>query len=368
MKRRVAAIVLMAAAAARAEDWLAKGRSLYESEKYAEAAEALRRETDAWPEHQEAYKLLGLSLEKLGKTDEAKSAWKDFRALAKTAADRALADEHLGVASAVDRDLILDEATIAAIREPQAEWFTQETAHFTIKSHNKRLTEVVAVQAEKYLATLSRTFMGGAAYPHKVPLTIHRDQKEYVAAGNPDWSQGGTAVGYESIDGFMKSQVTRRIDLLQTIDGKLNPDLAKPKLLPHELTHLVLGERFGERPLPLWLNEGIAQYMEADRRAECDKLLNDFMAQKGGAPIPLRTLVNLPGYPDNRGAIALFYAQSASFTGWLADTLGPEKLSAFLEDLRKGTEVEQALQSAFKAGAGWDTAAQAQWLRVVKGK
>ncbi len=59
-----------------------------------------------------------------------------------------------------------------------------------------------------------------------MPLTVYRDQDEYVGAGNPDWSQGGTSVGYESLDGFLKDRMTRKIDLLHAIKGELNPDLA----------------------------------------------------------------------------------------------------------------------------------------------
>lgn len=363
--KRVLALVL-AAGAALAEDGAVAGKKALDEGRFEDAVKALKRDTDLYPEHVESYRWLATALEKLGKGDEAKAAWKDFRALAKTDADRALADEHLGRTASADPDLVLDEATVKLIRETQDAWFTKETEHFTVKTHNDALTRIVATQAEKYLAMLSQKFLGGAAYPHKVPLTVYRNQEEYVAAGNPDWSQGGTAVGYESLDGFLKGQVTRKIDLLHTINGELNPDLARPKLLPHELTHLVLGERFGERPLPLWLNEGVAQYMEAGRRAECDKLIADYLNDKHGSPIPLRTLVTLPGYPENRGAIALFYAQSASFTGWLADTLGPEKFAAFLEDIRKGTGAEQAIQSAFKAGSGWDESAQAEWLKSVR--
>lgn len=368
--RRLAAALLgaaLAAATAWADDAAAPGRKLFEEGKFEEAAKALRRDVDLYPEHVESYRWLALALEKLGKTDEAKEAWKDFRALAKTSEDRKLADARLGVGpAAADPDLVLDEKKIAAIRDAADGWFEKKTAHFTVRTHNERLTEIVAIQAEKYVAALCQKFLNGAAYPHVVPLTVYRDQAEYVGAGNPDWSQGGTAVGYESLDGFLQDRMTRKIDLLHTIKGELNPDLAKPKLLPHELTHLILAERFGERTIPLWLNEGIAQYMETDRRAECDRLLLEHFNDRKGTPIPLRTLVSLPGYPDDRGAIALFYAQSASFTGWLADLLGPAKFAAFIDDLRNGTEPEPALQVALKAGKDWEAPVQAQWMKAMR--
>ncbi len=369
MKRLAAAVLgaALAASIAAADDPAAFGRKLYEDGKYAEAAKALRKDVDAYPEHVESYRWLAMALEKLGKTEEAKSAWTDFRALAKTPEDRKLADERLGVGpAAADADLVLDAKKVEEIRAAGADWHETKTTHFVVRTHNRRLTEIVAIQAEKYLGALSQKFLNGAAYPHVVPLTVYRDQDEYVGAGNPDWSQGGTSVGYESLDGFLKDRMTRKIDLLHTIKGELNPDLAKPKLLPHELTHLILIERFGERAIPLWLNEGIAQYMETDRRAECDKLLLEYFDNRKGTPIPLRTLVSLPGYPDNRGAIALFYAQSASFTGWLADLLGPEKFAAFLDDLREGTAPEMALQAALKAGKDWEAPVQAQWMKSVR--
>ena len=369
MKRLSAALLCAALAAglAAADDAAARGKKLFDDGKFEEAVTALRKDIDLYPEHVESYRWLALSLENLARPEEAKAVWKDFRALAGTEADRRLADEKLGVGpAAADPDFVLDEKTVDAIRNPGQGWFEQKTEHFTVKTHNQRLTEVIAVQAEKYLAALSKQFLNGAAYPHVVPLTVYRDQPEYIAAGNPDWSQGGTSFSYESLDGYLRNQMSRKIDLLHTFEGKLNPDLAKPKLLPHELTHLVLAEHFGDRPIPLWLNEGIAQYMEIDRHAEANKQLREFFADRKGSAIPLKTFVTLPGYPENRGAIALFYAQAASFTAWLADLLGPEKFHAFLQDLKRGTEVERALQSALKAGKDWEAPTQAQWLRSVE--
>ncbi|MEK7467540.1 MAG: hypothetical protein AAB074_09025 [Planctomycetota bacterium] len=369
MKRLAAALLgaALAASLAAADDAAARGKKQFDEGKFEEAVKTLRKDVDLYPEHVESYRWLASSLEKLGRADEAKLVWKDFRALARSEEDRRLADEKLGAGpGTVDKDLVLDEATIDAIRVPGQGWFEKKTAHFAVKTHNERLTEVIAVQAEKYLAALSSRFLNGAAYPHVVPLTVYRDQSEYVGAGNPDWSQGGTAVGYESLDNFLKGQMSRKIDLLHTIGGKINPDLAKPKLLPHELTHLVLMEHFGETPLPLWLNEGLAQYMEVDRREEANTQLREFFVDRKGSAIPLRTFATLPGYPENRGAIALFYAQSASFTSWLIDILGQEKFHVFLQDLKKGTEVEPALQSALKAGKDWEAPVQAQWLKTVQ--
>lgn len=253
------ALAALAVLSASAEDWLAAGRKAHAEGRWAEAVEALTKDTDLYPEHVEAYRLLAEAFENLGKADEAKQAWRDFRALAKSPEDRRLADEKLGAAAARSA-FEVDAKTVEEIKAVSGEWHTKETEHFTVRSHNRRLTEVVAGQAEGYLAMLCRTFLNGAAYPHKLPLTIYADQQEYVGAGNPDWSQGGTAVGYESMDAFITGKVTRKIDLLHRVKGELNPDLVKPKLLPHELTHLVLAEHYGERRIPLWLNEGTAQY------------------------------------------------------------------------------------------------------------
>jgi hypothetical protein len=98
--------------------------------------------------------------------------------------------------------------------------------------------------------------------------------------------------------------------------------------------------------------------MEAGRREEADRALSDLAIKDGSGLIPTNVLVNLSGYPDNRGAIALFYAQSVSFTAWLVRTVGEEKFFAFLGDLKRGTAVESALQSVLR-GSGKD------WLQSV---
>ena len=367
MRPIVLAVLLAAPLTAGADDLLAKGRRLLDEGKLAEAVDALRRDVDAWPEHADAYRLLGLAYEKLGKKEDALQAWKDFRALAKSAEDRALADEHMGVTArppAEDGPPTIQKEEEAEFTSASAEWFQKETAHFTVRSHNRRLTDLVAGQAEYFLARLSKTFMGNAQYPHHVPLTIYRDPQEYVAAGNPDWSQGGTAVGYESLDAFLMSRMERKIDLLHTIRGALNPDLARPRLLPHELTHLVLAEHFGEARVPLWLNEGIAQFMEKGRRDEADSIIAQ--ADAVGGTIPLSILIDLAGYPTDRGAIELFYHQSASFTAWLITTAGEDRFLVFLKDLKKRVKAADALKTLLKGSdTSWLVTAQAAWLKEV---
>lgn len=117
------------------------------------------------------------------------------------------------------------------------------------------------------------------------------------------------------------------------------------ELLPHELTHLVLQEYFGERPIPRALNEGLAMYMEAGNRG--DKYGGPaYEAVLRGKPFPLSELYAAFRYPKNPTMVWLFYSQSASATRFLVDRPGPESTAKMLAEVKHGRPMEDALRQA----------------------
>jgi hypothetical protein len=121
--------------------------------------------------------------------------------------------------------------------------------------------------------------------------------------------------------------VARRIDLLEADTNFLKA------ALPHELTHVVVNDRFLTNPLPRWADEGIA--ILADPQAKQRRHRNDLhMAVSDGTAFHAAALVALEDYPrpDRFGA---FYGQSASLTEFLVERGTPAHFLAFMEGARR---------------------------------
>lgn len=97
--------------------------------------------------------------------------------------------------------------------------------------------------------------------------------------------------------------------------------------LPHEVTHVVLADRFHHRQIPRWSDEGIAVLVEPPRRKwELEAILA--ASEAAGTLFPVRDLLQMRHYPPER--TLLFYAQSASLVEWLLERSSGPALVAFL--------------------------------------
>jgi hypothetical protein len=117
--------------------------------------------------------------------------------------------------------------------------------------------------------------------------------------------------------------VSRRIDLLGGQTDFLTA------ALPHELTHVILRERFMKTKLPRWADEGIA--ILADTEAKQGRHFKDLQdAIAGRTTFSVAALVAMDGYPrsDRFGA---FYGQSASLTEFLVSRKTPATFIQFIE-------------------------------------
>ncbi len=114
-------------------------------------------------------------------------------------------------------------------------------------------------------------------------------------------------------------------------------------ILVHELTHLVLGARFGERTVPFWLHEGLAMYEAGEWRPghEWD-LVRAVLVNE--VP-PLDALTSVGG---SEAEARTAYALSQAFVGHLIATYGRERFGAFVGQLADGESFENALVRALR--------------------
>ncbi|MCP4425315.1 MAG: hypothetical protein GY803_12540, partial [Chloroflexi bacterium] len=122
------------------------------------------------------------------------------------------------------------------------------------------------------------------------------------------------------------------------------------RVIPHELSHLVVGIRtFNCRgvDLPTWLDEGLARYSEDNVAASELAQLEDALAD-GRLP-PLRSLARgFSAYGDSAG---LSYTQSYRVTQYLIEGFGSGKMTELLTMMQDGERIDEALEVVY----GFDT-------------
>ncbi|MDD5729619.1 MAG: hypothetical protein PHN57_00610 [Candidatus Omnitrophica bacterium] len=187
----------------------------------------------------------------------------------------------------------------------------------------------------------------------RVKIYIYPDHAAYVKAANcPEWSQGMADYNNKRILSYAFSK-----DFLDSI-------------LPHEMTHLIFRDFVGFKgEVPLWLDEGIAQWEETAKRAELkrfvkelyesDSLLSvsdmmrlDIRNMKQMDRLYIRSALTKKGtrsvlFLDTSNLLNTYYAQSVSLVGFLIEKYGSDEFASFCRQLRDGKSLEDALVSVY---------------------
>ena len=117
-------------------------------------------------------------------------------------------------------------------------------------------------------------------------------------------------------------------------------------IMKHELCHLLLHKNIKDQNLPVWLDEGVAQWVSGgladiimDRYSALDEAIfsNRF--------IRLKYLEN--GFPDDERRLILAYAESKSLTDYIISEYGPDGLLRLLDYLKDGEGINSAVQKAY---------------------
>jgi len=114
----------------------------------------------------------------------------------------------------------------------------------------------------------------------------------------------------------------------------------------HELAHVLIGLRWGEGALPLWVEEGLAQLAGFRAAEDVGRTLSREARRVPPPepwPDPAETAART-GYPDNPPAIAAFYWQSAALVRAVHARLGPAVFDEWLAALARGEEWTQPLR------------------------
>ena len=185
----------------------------------------------------------------------------------------------------------------------------------------------LATSCEAWRDRLRATWMCESVRERWLPkceILVFPDRTQYNCALN---RPGDLSVGCTRMKFDQGRTVFRRIDLRADVGDWLNA------ALPHELTHVVLGERFGGRSLPRWADEGIAMLSESSEKHQ-ERLVNLREVLKRGTSITVQDLVQAQCItePDKRDA---YYGQSVALTSLLISKSTPARFADFIDDSRQ---------------------------------
>ncbi len=204
------------------------------------------------------------------------------------------------------------------------------TEHLRIlyRAEHEELAAVAGRAGDTAMARL-RTILA-AEPPDRVEVYIVRSQAEFdelTGSDNKPWIIGRALPSALRV--VVKPMGTQRL----------------PKLVAHELAHVMLDVAMGEAAwtLPRWLHEGIAKYA-ADDFDEADGRSIARASMAGD----LLTIDELEAaFAGDREQVSLAYAQSYTLVAYLSDLEPAKGIRPLLDQLGKGRDVRLALGLAF---------------------
>ncbi len=216
-------------------------------------------------------------------------------------------------------------------------WQTAKSTHFIIYYQNvpEDFLNRVIKRAEDYYDRIADN-LGFRRYDfwlwdNRAKIYIYDDALGYQAAtGQPSWSVGATIPKDKIIHAFPNEY------------GFFD------SILPHEMGHIIFREFVGfENPaIPLWLDEGVASYQEAQRRAVAPMLVKEAIRNNSFMDLEKLSNLNPRSMPDEQ-SVNLFYAQSLSIVDFLIKEFGSDNFVLFCQGLRDKRDLERALAYAY---------------------
>lgn len=213
-------------------------------------------------------------------------------------------------------------------------WRHGETANFIYHFFDLSAAKQVASEAEFYFRVIAHDLgKEGQAGDRKAQIFIvpTAEWEEFKLGAHLDPWTGGAHLANE---------------LFITRDG----ERFQGATLGHEVAHLVV-ERFFGGHIPLWLNEGYAEYISgvlyaAYYRARGYAAKPRYGAVKGGEYIPLEKLIAFTTYPSTEAEVGAFYVESRKLVTFLQQR-GKDAFRAFFEATAKGGNFESAMDGAY---------------------
>ena len=224
-----------------------------------------------------------------------------------------------------------------------ADWFTVRTAHFDVYGYERGaapggrvLAEFAAEAAEEAYGEVSALF--GTDVARRIPLLVYPTHADFAVTNAVELPVYADGIG--GVTELFKN----RIAVPFTGDWR-----AFRRVIHHELVHAVVNDLYyggsvqgllrggGRLQIPLWFNEGLAEYSALGWDTQSDLYVREAILNDRLPPIQ-----RLGGYFAYRGGQGVW--------DWVAQEYGREKVTEILDRVRLGRSVGGAFQRATGLG------------------
>jgi len=231
-------------------------------------------------------------------------------------------------------------------------WKVRKSQHFVIYYQDPAQGKAVSDRAEYLLEKIVDDLRVRKAYDWEKRYTV------FVVADESQWIRFLERLGIqpELTGGFTTGARTKEVFL---------HSISIPYLqlaFPHELTHIFLDEMAKGKEIPLWFNEGFANYEGGIIGVDEEFLVE---AVQKGEHLPLTDFVTRKTYPDNIPQKKLFYTESTKLVEYLLNQYGRRPFGEFTEILLKTGDFEQALHTVYSGKIGNLARFETLWLRYI---
>ena len=239
-------------------------------------------------------------------------------------------------------DRKLTETGKAALAVYKDAWQHSETENFVYHYHDPKEAETVLIHTEVYYQWAKEMF--GVS---KIPKNFKGKSHIFVFDDKALWKSFNQTTP-EKLPGA--EAFTNGLELFIYREPFW---LAPQRVLAHEITHLVLF-RFVKGKVPLFLNEGFAEFMAtkaiAMKADGNDFNVRTFQLVPESQFIPMQEFILMQSYPDTEAKNEIFYRQSELFTRFLALNYPKEKFYALLKETASGRPFEKVFKEIYGFG------------------
>ncbi len=227
--------------------------------------------------------------------------------------------------------LCLLAATFASSGERPANWIEVHSSRFTIVTNSsEKQGRRIAAQFERMRAIFQESYPGATDDPDGPVLVLAVKRKDQFRSLEPTTYLSSKAL---PLHGFFVHAADKNYILMRLDSEAGNPY----PLVYHEYTHLFLGQ--AEERMPLWLNEGLAEFYQTSEIYDQDVLLGQpnqqhLMLLRQEKLLPLEDLLRVdeksPYYVQQKKG-SIFYAECWALTHYLMLGDYAEKTSKVLQ-------------------------------------
>jgi hypothetical protein len=233
-------------------------------------------------------------------------------------------------------------AAVGATEELPAGYVTQRdnAVRWTYPSAAEdEVRSLRAIQAQTWRRIAAEL---GAAVSPELDIRVARNPEQMRALVLPNTPLPGYA------DGIAFPESGLVLLTLTDPDTLLRPDLQT--VLTHELSHVALYRAARGTAVPRWFSEGLA--MQQSQESSLSRVRTLWEGTLRGDLMPFDALTK--GFPAQRSAVDLAYAQSSDFVGFMLS--GGDERARFrvlMRELSSGRPFPQAVEAAYQVQLGY---------------